>query len=100
MALLIVSPRDSVLVIFVGLPGVNTSVSFFCFSQGGPGNIFKWSMAPDGYSEFTDKFDRNIVVQGNELTVMNARFYVDRVLKCEVTNSAGSGSNVITITGS
>ena len=86
------------LVVSIGKPGVNKTVSLLCISQGGPGNVFTWSTAPDENSEFVYDFDHNIVVNGDELTIMNARFYVDTVFRCEVTNLAGSGSNVITIT--
>lgn len=61
--------------------------------------MFTWSTAPAEESEFTGQFAPNVVVRGEELTVTNPRFTVDRFFRCEVTNMAGNGSNIITLTG-
>ena len=94
-----VSPRDGVLIVPVGRPGENATVSLICISKGGPGNTFVWSTAPDGESEFTYEFGPDIEVSGEELIIMDMRFNAGRVYKCEVTNPAGRGSNTIILTG-
>ena len=94
-----VSPKDGVLIISVGQPGVETTVSLLCLSQGGPWNVYTWNTAPSDDSEFTSNFAENVAVNGAELIIKNVRFNSDRLYKCEVTNSAGSGSDVISLVG-
>ena len=73
-------------------------MSLICITQGGPGNTFAWSTAPSEDGQFSGEFDSNVLVNGDELTIMNPGSRASAVFKCEVTNLAGSGSNTITIT--
>ena len=93
------SPEDGVLIISVGQPGVETTVSLLCLSQGGPWNVYTWNTAPSDDSEFTSNFAENVAVNGAELIIKNVRFNSDRLYKCEVTNPAGSGSDVVSLIG-
>ena len=91
-------PEDNVVVVSVGRPGVNTTVSLLCICQCGPDNTYTWSTAPDEESEFTEEFGPNVVISEDELVITNVRFSAGRRYKCEVSNSAGRGSNSITLT--
>ena len=99
VSILAVSPEGGVQIISIGQPDVNTTVLLLCISQGGPGNTFTWSTAPDEESEFTETFGPNVMINGDELIITNVRFSVGRAYKCDVSNAAGSGSTVITLAG-
>ena len=71
-----------------------TTAVLRCNSLGGPNNSFSWRRVENAM----DAFDDNDI-RGENLTIMNVNANDGGDYLCEVTNAAGMGSDVITITG-
>ena len=84
------SPGDTVTVSpNSALVNQTDNVTFTCGSLGGPGNTFEWSFNGQTISGATD----------SSLTISNVTASDEGTYACEVTNSAGSGSDAATLTG-
>ncbi len=73
----------------------NTTAMLVCESQGGPNNTLSWSKTLGSGVEFDD----NVMVMREMLVIMSVMADDGGQYSCKVANTAGTGSDTITLTG-
>ena len=67
----------------------NTTETFMCSAEGGPGNTFNWTRLSDG----------GIVSESSELEINVVNASVGGSYQCTVENMAGSESAIVSLYG-